>query len=109
MINTNIPMSQTLTWLISKTKGGKTRAQIIKILKKQPQNTNQLATRIRKDYKTVSHHLTVLEKNRLVIHMGDHQYSTAYFLSQAMEENYQIFEEINSKENPRRHAIKAAR
>jgi len=95
----NPPITQMLTWLMTRTKGGKTRTQIIKTLKTNPQNTNQLATQLKKDYKTISHHLGVLEKNKLVIPIGDHHYSTAYFLSQTMEENYRIFEEITDKEN----------
>jgi len=96
MINNNRPMRQLLGWLITGTKGGKTRAQIIKTLKKSPQNSNQLATLLKVNYKTIRHHLTILEKNKLIISAGDH-YSTAYFLSELMEENYVLFEEITSK------------
>jgi len=78
------------------TKGGKTRAQIIKNVKKTPQNANQLATMLKLDYKTIRHHLTILEKNKIIVPVGDH-YSTVYFLSQPMEENYRTFEELNNK------------
>jgi predicted transcriptional regulator len=98
MINNNRPIRQLLGWLITGTKGGKTRAHIIKTLKKSPQNSNQLATVLKVNYKTIRHHLTVLEKNKLIISAGDH-YSTAYFLSELMEENYGLFEEITSKMN----------
>ena len=93
MLNNDRPVKQLLVWLITGTKGGKTRAKIIQAVKKTPQNANQIATLLRVDYKTVRHHLTILEKNRLVIPVGDH-YSTAYFLSQFMEENYPLFEEV---------------
>ena len=96
MINNNRPIRQLIGWLITGTKGGKTRAQIIKTLKKTPQNSNQLATLLKVNYKTIRHHLTILEKNKLIISAGDH-YSTAYFLSELMEENYGLFEEITSK------------
>ena len=98
MINQK-PTQQVLKWLLTTTRGGNTRTQILKTLKQTPQNTNQLATQLKKSYKTISHHLGVLEKNKLVIPIGDHHYSTAYFLSQTMEENYRIFEEITDKEN----------
>ena len=75
MINNNRPIRQLLGWLIIGTKGGKTRSQIIKTLKKSPQNSNQLATLLKVNY------------------------STAYFLSELMEENYGLFEEITSKMN----------
>jgi predicted transcriptional regulator len=96
MINNDRQIRQLLTWLTVGTKGGKTRAQIIKTLKKSPQNSNQLATLLKFDYKTIRHHLTILEKNKLIISAGD-RYSTAHFLSELMEENYGSFEEITSK------------
>ena len=98
MINNNRSIRQILGWLITGTKGGKTRAQIIKTLKNTPQNSNQLATHLKVNYKTIRHHITILEKNKLIISAGDH-YSTAYFLSELMEENYGLFEEITCKMN----------
>jgi hypothetical protein len=48
------------------------------------------------DYKTMRHHLDVLEKNKIVTSIGD-RYGATYFLSQAMEENYGVFEETMNK------------
>jgi DNA-binding transcriptional ArsR family regulator len=48
------------------------------------------------DYRTIRHHLKVLEKNRIITSAGD-RYGTTYFLSPAMEENYALFEEILKK------------
>lgn len=101
MLN-NRPIKQILTWLIKGTKGGKTRAQIITNLKNSPKNANQIATDLKVDYKTVRHHMTILEKNKLVIPVGNH-YSTAYFLSELMEDNYSLFQEIaNTCNTPKR-------
>ena len=100
MISNGQPLKQLLGWLITGTKGGKTRAQIIKSVKSNPQNANQLATQLKVDYKTIRHHLTILEKNKIIISVGEH-YSTVYFLSQPMEENYAVFEEIANKMNNR--------
>jgi len=85
-----------LGWLIAGTKGGVTRAEIIKILKETPQNANQLATLLIKDYRTIRHHLKILEKNKIITTAGD-RYGTTYFLSPQMEENYAVFEEIMEK------------
>jgi DNA-binding transcriptional ArsR family regulator len=82
-----------LGWLIAGTRGGPTRAKIIETLKKTPQNANQLATQLGMDYRTIRHHLKVLEKNRLITTAGE-GYGTTYFLSPAMEEHYEVFEEI---------------
>jgi predicted ArsR family transcriptional regulator len=85
-----------LGWLIAGTRGGMTRAQIIKTLNETPQNANQLANSLKLDYKTIRHHLTVLEKNKLITSVGE-KYGATYFLSQTMEENYALFEEILNK------------
>ncbi len=85
-----------LGWLIAGTRGGPTRARIIEALKETPQNANQLATLLKMDYKTMRHHLEVLEKNRIITSMGD-RYGATYFLSQTLEDNYGVFEEIVKK------------
>jgi DNA-binding transcriptional ArsR family regulator len=82
-----------LGWLIAGTRGGATRAKIIETLKETPQNANQLANQLGMDYRTIRHHLKVLEKNRIITAAGE-GYGTTYFLSPAMEEHYELFEEI---------------
>jgi len=90
------PLKYLLGWLIAGTRGGSSRAEIIKALKNSPQNANQLANLLGKDYKTIRHHLTVLEKNRIITSVGE-KYGATYFLSQVMEDNYVVFEEILNK------------
>ena len=85
-----------LGWLIAGTRGGPTRAKIIVALKETPQNANQLATMLKMDYKTMRHHLEILEKNKIITSVGD-RYGATYFLSQTLEENYALFEEIVKK------------
>jgi len=85
-----------LGWLIAGTRGGPTRAKIIRALKESPQNANQLATILKMDYKTMRHHLEVLEKNKIITSVGD-RYGATYFLTQTMEDYYSLFEEIASK------------
>lgn len=69
-----------LGWLIAGTRGGLTRAKIIKTLKETPQNPNQLASLLKMDYRTIRHHLGVLQKNRIITSAGE-RYGTTYFLS----------------------------
>jgi DNA-binding transcriptional ArsR family regulator len=85
-----------LGWLIAGTRGGASRAQIIRTLNESPQNANQLATILKLDYRTIRHHLDVLQKNGVITSAGD-RYGTTYFLSPVMEENYAVFEEILNK------------
>ncbi|MBS7616269.1 winged helix-turn-helix transcriptional regulator [Candidatus Bathyarchaeota archaeon] len=90
------PLKYLLGWLIAGTRGGLTRARIIEALKDAPQNANQLAGMLKLDYRTIRHHLEVLEKNRLIVSAGE-GYGKTYFLSPVMEENYALFEEILKK------------
>ena len=76
-------------------RGGPTRANMIEILKETPQNANQLATLLGVDYKTIRHHIDVLEKNKMITSVGE--YGATYFLSPALEENYGSFEEIRKR------------
>ena len=90
------PFKYLLGWLIAGTRGGLTRANIIKVLKETPQNANQLASRLEMDYRTIRHHLDVLQKNGIITSAGD-RYGITYFLSPEMELNYSLFEEIANK------------
>ena len=90
------PLKYLLGWLIAGTRGGVTRSEIIKSIHETPQNANQLATSLKVDYKTVRYHLEVLEKNHIVTSVGD-KYGATYFLTQVMEDNYVVFEEILKK------------
>jgi DNA-binding transcriptional ArsR family regulator len=90
------PLKYLLGWLIAGTRGGLTRAKIIQALREAPQNANQLANLLKMDYRTIRHHLEVLEKNRLIVSAGE-EYGKTYFLSTIMEENYALFEEILKK------------
>ena len=85
-----------LGWLIAGTRGGITRAKIIEAIKEQPQNANQLSNILEMDYRTIRHHLNVLNKNKLITSTGD-GYGNTYFLSPELDENYEVFEEILNK------------
>ncbi len=63
----------------------------------RPRNANELAEILNLDYKTVRHHLDVLEKNRLVAPpriRGSGGYGKMYFPSEILEENMEYFNEI---------------
>lgn len=82
-----------LQWLIAGTRGGVNRGRIIIELRGEPQNANQLGSALEVDYRTVRHHLEVLEKNGLITSMGE-RYGKMYFLSMELEEHWDVFEEI---------------
>ena len=90
------PLKYLLGWLIAGSRGGPMRAKIIETLKETPQNAHQLATLLQVDYKTIRHHIDILDKNRIITSMGD-GYATTYFLSADMETNYVVFEDIRKR------------
>ena len=82
-----------LQWLIGGTRGGVNRGRIIEALREEPMNANQLGNLLGVDYRTIRHHLDVLEKNKLISSMGE-RYGKMYFISLELENNYDVFEEI---------------
>jgi DNA-binding transcriptional ArsR family regulator len=82
-----------LWWLIAGSVGGENRAKIIHLLKKQPYNANQLTDALNLDYKTIRHHIEVLEKNNLITTIGS-GYGKMYCLSQLLEDNFDVFNDI---------------
>jgi DNA-binding transcriptional ArsR family regulator len=89
-------MKRLLWWLLAGSKGGTNRAKIIKLLHERPYNANQLAEKLKLDYKTIRHHLKVLEDNNVITSSGsgEKKYGAMYFLSTSMDMNYEVFEEI---------------
>lgn len=86
-------MKKLMWWVIAGMKGGLNRAKIIRMLHDRPYNAHQLSEELNLDYKTIRHHIKVLEQNTMV-KSGDEKYGKMYFLSSAMEENYDTFLEI---------------
>jgi len=89
-------MKKMLWWLIAGTKGGVNRAKIIRTLHKRPYNAHQLAEKLGLDYKTIRHHIKVLEENN-VLTSSSEKYGAMYFLSSQMEKNYELFQHICSE------------
>ena len=88
-----------LLWLFTGTRGGPNRARIIEILRENPMNTNQLRITLELDYRTVKHHLEVLQDNDIIYSMGS-GYGSMYFLTDKMEEHIEDFHGIwNSIKN----------
>jgi DNA-binding transcriptional ArsR family regulator len=85
-----------LMWLFTGTRGGTNRGRIIEALREEPMNTNQLRIMLDLDYRTVRHHLEVLEDNDLITSTGN-RYGKMYFVSQRLEESMDVFEEVWSQ------------
>ncbi len=73
-----------LCHLIEGTRGGKTRALILRHLIEKSYNAHQLAKVLNKDYKTIRHHLQVLVKKGMITR-GRDEYSGLYFIAKDIE------------------------
>jgi len=93
-------LRQLLWYLIAGTRGGVNRARILEALRERPYNANQLAEALRLDYRTIRHHLHLLEKNGLISRPTGDAYAAPYFLSPYLEGNYAVFEEVRAKLRP---------
>lgn len=59
-----------LLWLIAGSRGGMNRALIIKYIITSPSNANRISIATGIEYKTVQHHLGILEKMALYLQLG---------------------------------------
>lgn len=85
-----------LWWLIGGTRGGKNRVRIILTLDETPMNANSLSETLDLDYKTIKHHLDLMEEHNVVDIMGE-GYGKNYFLTEQMEDNMNKLHEIKEK------------
>ncbi len=85
-----------LWWLIGGTRGGKNRLRIIMMLNEKPSNTNQISEQLDLDYKTVQHHIELMEEHNVVTTAGE-GYGKNYFLSDQMEQNLEKLDDIAEK------------
>ncbi|MEM0466523.1 MAG: winged helix-turn-helix domain-containing protein [Candidatus Thermoplasmatota archaeon] len=82
-----------LWWLLAGSVGGINRGRLLEELFKTPHNAHELAKLLNLDYKTVRHHLDILEKNKILTSTG-REYGKVYFPSDLMEEHHCFFTEI---------------
>src|SRR3989338_6732400 len=73
---------------------GNSRGKIIDLLKRNPSNANKIAEMLKLDYKTIRHHLEVLEKNNIITAVNKGNYGAVYFLSEIMKADIAIFDSI---------------
>lgn len=91
------PNAKRLLWfLFAGSRGGDNRMKIIDLLKERPYNINQLSESLNLDYKSIQHHISVLQKNNVITKAGE-KYGVLYFISNYFEANIEAFKEIKSK------------
>jgi len=82
-----------LWWLLAGSAGGLNRGRILTAVFDRPYNANELSKVLSLDYKTIRHHLELLEKNKLIVSTGS-GYGMIYSPSEMLETHYEIFQEI---------------
>jgi predicted transcriptional regulator len=85
-----------LWFFFAGTRGGDNRIKILDLLIKNPLNINKISEELQLDYKTIQHHIKILEKNNLVTKIGD-KYGALYFISNYLEKNINSYYEIKKK------------
>ncbi|WP_232085609.1 ArsR/SmtB family transcription factor [Conexivisphaera calida] len=80
-------------WIFTGSRGGTMRARIVASLRDLPQNANQLAQNLGVNYRTITHHLRILEESGIVKSEGP-RYGKIYFLTDLFQMNDDLFEEI---------------
>ena len=85
-----------LNFLFTGTRGGFTRLSIIMLLLEKSYNTHQLSQELGIDYKAVQHHIKVLERNNMVLRVGE-KYGAIFHLSNYLEMNIMALEDAIDK------------
>jgi len=95
--STDPAFKRMLMYLLVGTKGGPNRLQIIDLIKDEPMNANKIGERLKLDYKTIQHHLKVLQENNVVVTSASGSYGAMYFLTPFMERNLTLVDEIRGR------------
>lgn len=90
-------MEAVLWYVFTGTRGGPNRVRLLQAVDQRPRNANQLSEDLDLDYKTVRHHLDVLQDNNVVRSSGD-GYGDVYLPTDQVRTHWDtietIFEEI---------------
>jgi len=91
-------MEAVLWYVFTGTRGGANRARILRAIEERPRNANQLAEDLDLDYKTVRHHLEVLQDNEIVEKSGD-DYGAIYLPTDRARHHWDTVEQILEQVN----------
>lgn len=91
-------MEAVLWYVLTGTRGGENRIRILRALDDRPRNANQLAEDLDLDYKTVRHHLDVLEENSILQDSGD-DYGAVYLPTDRARKHWETIEKIMAAED----------
>ena len=79
----DIELKKSLFWLLIASRGGDTRIKILSLLLNNPTNRNELSKSLGLNYRTVTHHLSVLSENNLILE--DQRYGGLVYVNSMFE------------------------
>ena len=94
-----------LWYLLVGTRGGPNRERILRELQRSPHNANQLAQGLAMDYRTVRHHLKLLEQNGLVLRPVGKAYASPYELAPELAIHFEAIAEVLQRSSRGRRRI----
>jgi DNA-binding transcriptional ArsR family regulator len=77
-----------MVYLFVGSRGGQNRVRIVEALKSEPTNPNKLSEKLGLDYKTVQHHLKMLEENGVIVSSDKGAYGAVFFLTPYFEQHF---------------------
>ena len=77
-----------MVYLFVGSRGGQNRVRIVESLKDEPSNPNRLSEKLGLDYKTIQHHLKMLEDNGVIIPNEKGAYGAVFFLTPYFEKYF---------------------
>ena len=87
------PAFRSLMWyLLVGTRGGPNRRRILQELRRSPANAHHLASVLDLDYRTIRHHLRLLEQNAVIARSVPNAYAPPYELSPYLAEHFDLVE-----------------
>ena len=86
-------MEDVLWYLFASSRGGPTRAKIVRSLSNRPKNANELAEELGYDYTTIRHHLEILVDNNVLETTGT-GYGDIYLFTDMLETHWETMERI---------------
>jgi len=92
----NPAFKRILWYVFFATRGGESRIRIVDKLAERPYNINQLSKELKMDYKTILHHIKVLEDNKIIL-PEEKKYGTIYFHSPMFEQGMKMFNDIKER------------
>lgn len=89
------PAFRSLMWyLLAGTRGGPNRRRILELLHESPANAHQLSAAVGLDYRTVRHHLRLLETNGAILRPLPNAYAPPYELAPYLAAHFDVVEEV---------------